>query len=88
MLIVSRPPSVDPKLICNAEGWSLWPTALMLLGQSENIDDMVTLVGKLVRSLEEAGAPLSRLRLSTMTLHPLVTSWGARWAGGEAREAM
>ena len=88
MVIVSRPPPLDPKLICNAEGWSLWPTALMLLGQSESIDDMVTLVGKLVRSLEDAGGPLSRLRLSTMTLHPLVTSGGARWAGGDSIEAM
>lgn len=88
MVIVARPLPLDPTLIREAEGWSLWPTALLLLGQSGGFDDMVALVGSIVRSLREAGAPLSRFRLSTMTLHPLVTSWGARWAGGDSVEPM
>lgn len=68
-----------PTWLLDEQGWALWPIMSWLLEDGRGIDKIDTLVQALAERLQEAGAPLWRLRLSMRTLHPLTVAWTAVW---------
>ncbi len=69
-----------------AEGWSLETVGRWLLGPGCNVRDALHFVDELVQRLEDAGARLDRLRISTRTLHPQLVALGASWQRGKGAE--
>lgn len=61
------------------DGWPVWPTIDWVLSDGRMFPGIDNLVNGLAGSMVQAGAPLSRLRLSAWTLHPLITARSAIW---------
>lgn len=64
-------------------GWQLPPVLAWLLMEGRQIAEPVPFLQALGERLAEAGAGLSRIRLSVPTLHPEVRSVGYTWVRGE-----
>ncbi|HUT47864.1 MAG TPA: adenylate/guanylate cyclase domain-containing protein [Alphaproteobacteria bacterium] len=63
----------------NDDGWPVWPTIDWVLSKGRMIPGLDDLVDGLALSMVQNGAPLSRLRLSMRTLHPLIAARTAIW---------
>jgi len=73
--------------VAKDDGWPVWPSIEWVLSKGRMIPGIDDLVDGLAHSLVERGAPLSRLRLSMRTLHPLITARSAIWQrDGEAQK--
>lgn len=68
------------------DGWSLEPVGRWLLGPGCDIRDARHFVEELVQRLDQAGARLDRLRISSRTLHPQLVALGASWQRGQGVE--
>jgi len=74
-------------LLAAVDGWSLQPAIAWLVTAGRHSKGMADLVGGVAETLVESGAPLSRLRVTTLTLHPQVNAWGGEWdPDGGARQ--
>lgn len=61
------------------EGWSLEPVAAWLLTEGRLIQNAIALATELTGRLDDAGASVDRIRLTTTTLHPQLLAWGVFW---------
>jgi adenylate cyclase len=61
-------------------GWAVAPVTDWLLREGRFLADGNTFTEELAQRLVAEGAPVSRLRLSVRTLHPLYTGWSSVWA--------
>lgn len=64
-------------------GWSLPPVLAWILMEGRQIPEPVPFLEALGARLVEAGAGLTRIRLSVPTLHPEVRSVGYTWVAGK-----
>lgn len=72
----------DMNPMSETPAWNPGPVCDWLLAEGRMLPDMHTLVHQLGARLQEAGAPLWRLRLSMRVLHPLTTAVSAVWEDG------
>lgn len=68
------------------DGWSLEPVGRWLLGPGGDSGDALLFLEELVQRLEQAGARMDRLRISSRTLHPQLVAMGASWQRGKGVE--
>lgn len=66
-------------LVHNTEGWSLQPAISWLVAAGRGLKDMKEVVEGSAKVLRKGEAPLRRLRITTLTLHPQVNAWGGEW---------
>lgn len=72
-------PQLRWEMLHRADGWSLEPAITWLFTQGRTAQDLSELIGGVGEVLHESDAPLMRLRVTTITLHPLVTAWAGEW---------
>ena len=65
-------------------GWPISDVLSWLLTKGRQIELTSDLVGELCDRLVEAGAPLIRLRISLLTLHPQVRDFSFTWYPGQS----
>ncbi len=63
-------------------GWPVSDVVVWLLTRGRHIKSTSDLVGELCERLVEAGAPLIRVRISLLTLHPQVRDFSFTWYPG------
>ena len=73
-----RPSNVHP-LFGPTEGWSLEPIGIWLLDEGRKIKDPSVLLTQLVARLDDVGARIDRIRISSRTLHPQLVALGVIW---------
>ena len=61
------------------EGWSLEPIGIWLLNEGRKIKDPSVLLTQLVAKLDDVGAHIDRIRISSRTLHPQLVALGVIW---------
>ncbi len=61
------------------QGWSLEPIGVWLLSEGRKIRDPSVLLTQLVAKLDDAGAHIDRIRISSRTLHPQLVALGVIW---------
>jgi adenylate cyclase len=66
-------------LVHDAEGWSLQPAISWLIAAGRGLKDMKEVAEGSAKALRAGDAPVSRLRVTTLTLHPQVNAWGGEW---------
>ena len=66
-------------LVHHNEGWSLQPAISWLVAAGRGLRDMKAVVEGSAKALQSGGAPVTRLRITTRTLHPQVNAWGGEW---------
>jgi len=87
MAVESDLTAVRWDLLADVDGWSLHPVITWLVTKGRQSAGMGELAEGVARTLTEAGAPLFRLRITMLTLHPQVNAWGGEWQrGGEAKQ--
>ncbi|MEO8142615.1 MAG: GAF domain-containing protein, partial [Betaproteobacteria bacterium] len=62
------------------DGWSLAPVAAWLAIEGRRIADPAELANSLMARLDDAGAGIDRISISSSTLHPQMLAWGIRWS--------
>ena len=79
--------SVRWDLLHNPEGWSLQPAISWLVTTGRQAEGMGELTAGVAAALLQGGAPIARMRITTLTLHPQVNAWGGEWQrGGETKQ--
>lgn len=63
--------------------WSLEPVAAWLLTEGRRITEPRAFLGALVQQLDAVQAHVDRIRISSPTLHPQMSSLGVSWSRGE-----
>ncbi len=66
-------------LVHHNEGWSLQPAISWLVAAGRGLPDMKAVVAGSAKALLAGSAPITRLRITTRTLHPQVNAWGGEW---------
>ena len=67
-------------------GWPISEVLSWLLTKGRQIEPTTDLIGELFERLVEAGAPLIRVRIFLLTLHPLVRDFSFTWYRGRSTE--
>jgi len=73
-------------LLHPSDGWSLRDAIAWLVTEGRLESSLGSLTGGFGEVLRNGGAPIGRIRITTLTLHPLVTAWGAEWHVQKGRE--
>ena len=79
MAVESDLTAVRWDLLASDDGWSLQPAITWLVTHGRRAKGMDDLVAGVAMALKGEGAPVSRMRLTTLTLHPQVNAWGGEW---------
>ena len=82
MTVESDTTAVRWDLLSGVDGWSLQPAITWLVTKGRQAHGMGELAEGVANTLVEAGALLSRLRITMLTLHPQVNAWGGEWERG------
>ncbi len=72
-------PQLRWDMLYHNDGWSLEPAVSWLVTHGRAARDLSELIGGLGEAMRESDAPLMRLRVTTITLHPLVAAWAGDW---------
>jgi adenylate cyclase len=83
MAVESDLTAVRWDLLASVDGWSLQPVIAWLVTRGRQSPGLGELADGVATTMVEAGAPLYRLRITMLTLHPQVNAWGGEWQRGE-----
>lgn len=66
-------------MLYHNDGWSLEPAISWLVTRGRAVHDLSEFTGGLAEAMREGDAPVMRMRVTTITLHPLVAAWSGEW---------
>jgi adenylate cyclase len=72
-------PTLERVLFAQPPGWKLQPVVSWVAVEGRLISDPVRLIEGLIQVLRFAGAPVDRLLVGILTLHPQVGAWSLYW---------